>query len=218
MTELPQSRKEALLIGEKYYYTGKECKYGHVEKRYSSDRSCVTCALKRATKGYLANTESIKEYSRKRYAVGPEKIKARVKKRREQYPEKVKIERRAENQRHKKSYIERARRWGLANPEKVKKFGREWRRNNPVASRLLTVRRRMRLTRRKPLWLTDVDHAAIARVYEKAYRVSLTTEIKHHVDHIVPLCGKDVSGLHVPWNLQVLTAKENQSKGNTFLN
>jgi hypothetical protein len=62
------------------------------------------------------------------------------------------------------------------------------------------------------MWLTNEQWDEMEDVYREAARLTRETGIKHHVDHIVPLRGKTVSGLHVPWNLQPLPALVNLKK------
>ena len=76
--------------------------------------------------------------------------------------------------------------------------------------------RRARKLSATPRWLTKEDRHAIAAVYERAATLTAQTGEKHEVDHIVPLCSKVVCGLHVPWNLAVLSAYKNKAKSNSF--
>ena len=68
-----------------------------------------------------------------------------------------------------------------------------------------------------PKWLTILDQLKIIQFYKERDRLNKLTGINFHVDHMVPLQGKTVSGLHVPWNLQILTSVENVRKSNKLL-
>lgn len=69
---------------------------------------------------------------------------------------------------------------------------------------------------RIPCWLTADDLWMIEQAYEICALRTKMTGIEWHVDHIIPLQGKNVSGLHTPYNLQVIPASWNTAKGNKF--
>jgi hypothetical protein len=67
-----------------------------------------------------------------------------------------------------------------------------------------------------PVWLTEEQKQNMACMYALAKKFERLCNVEYHVDHIVPLAGKGICGLHVPWNLQILEAKLNFSKGNSY--
>lgn len=73
-----------------------------------------------------------------------------------------------------------------------------------------TARYRARKIRATPRWLTAIQIEEMKAIYTKGVTTGLT------VDHIIPLRGKTVCGLHVPWNLQLLTRSENSKKNNQY--
>lgn len=87
-----------------------------------------------------------------------------------------------------------------------------WWRNNRGKKNATTARRRRWIKRATPSWLTAEQRAAIRAIYaQSAANGPGVTE----VDHIVPLRGKLVCGLHVPWNLRVVPKAVNRKKANT---
>ena len=84
--------------------------------------------------------------------------------------------------------------------------------NRPKRNANQAKRKAAKLNRTPP-WLSQEHLKQIEELYAIAKMFQMYTGQEYHVDHIVPLQGKNVSGLHTPWNLQVLPAKENMSKG-----
>lgn len=132
---------------------------------------------------------------------------------------------------NKEEWNKRAIKWREANPEKVANIQKtyrenhkkqrntqtsEWKRNNKAQVNFLNNTRYAVKLQRTPSWLSEEQLSEIKDFYAMAQDLEKIFPWKQHVDHIVPLQGADVCGLHVPWNLQILSAKENITKGNRY--
>lgn len=135
------------------------------------------------------------------------------------------IVRKTKIQKSKREYYRRSRiqilnavtKYRQANPDKVRSSKR-----SSVSKKLYkynNIRSRYRAAKLRaiPKWITQDQLRQIEYVYRLASISTELTGILHHVDHIIPLQGINVSGLHVPWNLQVLTSVDNIRKGNKLL-
>lgn len=104
-------------------------------------------------------------------------------------------------------------------PHSVKDYERlkQWRCDNPEKDRAHSAKRRSAKLNASPNWLNSDQLRWIAWYYKQADLLEKLTGIKYHVDHIHPLQGSTVCGLHVPWNLQVIPASENLRKHNKLV-
>lgn len=103
--------------------------------------------------------------------------------------------------------------WKQTNPERKKELDRNYHIKNQGNPEYLAKRRHHEANRRArklqatPSWLTEEQKQHIKQFY-------IDCPIGYHVDHIMPLKGANVSGLHVPWNLQWLPGIVNKIKSN----
>jgi hypothetical protein len=200
-------RKSARSCGEKWYFTGLQCKHGHVCKRLVSDGSCHQCNLNKQKAKRDAN---------------PQKAKARVQAWRENSREKISEYNKRKYYSDAKFARERSASYKAKHREKVLASLKVWQdenrdarkhyvKNNRHRYRAYAMTRNANKLKATPPWVNWSD---IEAVYQMASKLADETGKPFHVDHIVPLQSKMVCGLHVAANLRVLSASENMSKGN----
>ena len=102
------------------------------------------------------------------------------------------------------------------NKEVINKRNSNYRKANKAKSNTLTRKYQADKLKRTPSWLTPHDYKVMESKYAMAAWLSAVVGRDYHVDHTIPLRGKNVSGLHVPDNLRIIPAKDNLEKGNKY--
>ena len=167
---------------------------------------------------YKENPEKLLQYKQTRKE-NPEfkKIKANAdKKYREKHAEQLKLKKQQYYCENKERHRENMAVNYQNNKEQIKQRVNEWKKDNAARVNAIVMRRYANKLKATPSWLTEDDHWMLEQAYDLAKLRTQMFGFKWHVDHIVPLQGKIVCGLHVPNNLQVIPASINCSKSNRF--
>ena len=180
------TRQTARRQGLSRYFTGLACKHGHLDERLVSNGTCCACNRAKVTRWQREN---------------PLKAAAKHAKWRDRHPNLA---------------AQRANAWYYANKDRHAATMRAWFASIPHARAKLSAKARATRLQRTPRWLTEDDLWMLEQIYDLAKLRTQCTGVKWHVDHIIPLRGATVSGLHTPLNLRVVPAPINLRKGNTY--
>jgi hypothetical protein len=180
----PKERAAAKAAGEVTYFTGRPCKHGHVAQRQTDSGTCLECCKRIQRQNLDRRLAKNPNWYKDTYAKNPDKQKQKSAEYRARNPEKV-----------RQSYLASMRK------RKPQKAAAEMQR---LASKLSAT----------PKWLSKQELTWIQDYYLAARAHKESLGIVLSVDHIVPLRGKTVCGLHVPWNLCLRTKSDNSKKNN----
>jgi len=186
--EYPNNRADAKTTGAKFYFTGQPCSRGHVALRKTKG-SCVECVKE----DWKIDNEKRKDKPKSEAA--KQAGKRYYEKNREAVKARASARPKEETQQYKVKHKE----------------------NNPEYYKALTSVRRRKHRNATPKWITPEQKLSMRELYLQAQKMTKLTGERYVVDHIIPLISPEVCGLHVPWNLRVITQEENLIKSNKLV-
>lgn len=153
-------------------------------------RWCRSCKKEYKDNWYQSNAESEREKAKERHIENYDKNKEKI--------------------------IKRANEWQNSNRDRYKEISKKCYEKNKINTFAYQALARAARRNAVPKWIDKELKKKIQDFYIEARLKTRDSGIKYEVDHIIPLVNNEVCGLHVPWNLRVITQFENRSKRNIF--
>lgn len=211
VAEYHQKNKVRRNARQREHYQKNKEKYAARTREYEEKNKDKIAARKREY--WQANKEKLSPRKREYRENNKEKLAEYYHEYRQKNKAKISVRRREHYQKNRERCNEQSREYHRNNRDKMNAQKREYRQNNKDICAARSAKRRAAKICRTPAW---ADLETIKLFYEARQAISEATGKEYHVDHMIPLQGKTVSGLHVPGNLQIIPAERNISKRNTF--
>jgi hypothetical protein len=127
-----------------------------------------------------------------------------------------KVYNKAYREKNREVLLKSKKEWDASNRQHINAYKRDYRKEHPTKHSEWDAKKRASRLQRVPKWLNSEQKEAIKQFYWLRDDIIAITGELYEVDHIIPLQGKNVCGLHVPWNLQILPSDLNNKKSNIF--
>lgn len=238
------TRQEAKEKGLSRYFTGKPCKYGHMSEKTVSGGNCVECyndrywgdrerpekhGVPEHLQQYLITRKKAQQTGQTTYFTGQPCKRGHIAAKwtssaqcvvcgREKSASNICCNKHAPCRSTTEHRREVNKKYAKENAQAARDRVKAYQQNNKERyleyQNAYQAARRVLARQAQPPWVNIEKLKSIYRLMRKKNKAA--GQVAYHVDHIIPLQGKNVCGLHVPWNLQVIPAAENLRKSNKF--